>query len=110
MNARNALVLQWRDCTDDSNNSKPMQLLYTPPLLAIHPESRALLDAKQKDELGDKPIKPQPSASHGGLYIGACLTEFCKEQQLEATGCWRCPQCKVDREGKQSMTLWNLPD
>ncbi|EED93879.1 predicted protein, partial [Thalassiosira pseudonana CCMP1335] len=32
------------------------------------------------------------------------------EQRLDAVDCWRCPVCKVDREGKQSMALWNLPD
>ncbi|KAL3811303.1 hypothetical protein ACHAXA_007165 [Cyclostephanos tholiformis] len=112
MGARHALVLHWRENSEESPNDKPMRLLYAPPRPVIHPESRALLNAKKKDELGNNAIKRQLSStsSHGGLHIGACLTEFCKEQQLEATCNWRCPRCEVVREGKQSMTLWHLPD
>jgi hypothetical protein len=98
MNARHALVLHWREKTDSMNS--PNQVLYSPPHLATCPRSRELSDAHQKEN----------NPRHRGLHIGACLTEFCKEQQLDATGCWRCPKCKVEREGKQSMTLWNLPD
>ena len=42
------------------------------------------------------------------MHLGVCLTEFCKEQQLPEG--WKCPKCKVDREGQQSMKLWRLPD
>ena len=127
MNARHSLVLHWREKPDNSNDSNrslsdgsntrhsdsdgPPHFLYSPPLLAQHPQSRGLLKEDQKDPTSDNhALKRHPSSSHGGMHIGVCLTEFCKEQQLDATGCWRCPQCKVDREGKQSMTLWNLPD
>ena len=116
MNARHALVLHWHQRKDDPNSRTrhPTQLLYTPPSLVPHPQSHALLDTKQKDQVGvadDKSSECQSSPpSQGWLHIGACLTEFCKEQQLDANGSWRCPQCKVDREAKQSMTLWNLPD
>merc|ERR1712003_471523 len=48
------------------------------------------------------------SPVHGGMHLGVCLTEFCKEQQLPEG--WKCPKCKVDREGQQSMKLWRLPD
>jgi len=113
MNARHALVLNWRERPEKDNNQKPLakkQFLYSPPFLASHRQSRALLYANQKDPSGNATVKRHPSSSHGGLSIGVCLTEFCKEQQLDATGCWRCPVCKREREGKQSMTLWNLPD
>ena len=117
MNARHALVLHWREKPDNvnpngstSSSKRHGQFLYSPPFLASHPQSRDLLKEDQKDPSGGNALKRHPSSSHGGLHIGVCLTEFCKEQSLDATGCWRCPQCKVEREGKQSMTLWNLPD
>ncbi|KAL7541199.1 hypothetical protein ACHAXR_010719 [Thalassiosira sp. AJA248-18] len=119
MNARHSLVLHWRDKSDNLSNSKssnkkhsdgPRHFLYSPPFIASHKQSRGLLNSNQKDTSGNNAIKRHPSSSHGGLHIGVCLTEFCKEQQLDATGCWRCPVCKAEREGKQSMTLWNLPD
>lgn len=121
MNARHALVLHWHQRRDESTSSNtnsrtrhPTQLLYALPPLVPHTQSHALLDTKQNNQVGDaddKSSKCQSSLSNQvGLHIGACLTEFCKEQQLDANGSWRCPQCKVDREAKQSMTLWNLPD
>jgi len=121
MNARHSLVLHWKDRAEiikhssKSSSTKKVshgshQYLYSPPYLATHKQSRDLLNANQKDATGNNALKRHPSSSHGGLSIGVCLTEFCKEQQLDATGCWRCPVCKVEREGKQSMTLWNLPD
>ena len=106
MNARHALVLHWLEKPDSRNKMK--QVLYSPPYLASCPRNRELSDAPLKET--DPAVKRQPSSMQKGLHIGACLTEFCKEQQLDATGCWRCPKCKVEREGKQSMTLWNLPD
>jgi len=115
MNARHALVLHWRETPDVPNNSKSSskgsrQFLYSPPVIATHPQSRSLLDADQKNLSGNNALKRHPSSSHGGLNIGVCLAEFCKEQKLDATGCWRCPVCKVEREGMQRMTLWKMPD
>ncbi|KAL9185341.1 hypothetical protein ACHAXT_003118 [Thalassiosira profunda] len=118
MNARHSLVLHWREKPDGPNtksserrhSGSSRQFLYSQPHLATHKQSRALLNANQNDASSGNALKRHPSSSHGGLHIGACLTEFCKEQQLDATGCWRCPTCKAEREGKQSMTLWNLPD
>lgn len=127
MNVRHSIVLHWRDRPDGavSNGSRspgrkhteslsPRRSLYSPPLLVAHKQSSALLDEHQKEEDGGdsshNALRRHPSSTHGGLHIGVCLNEFCKEQQLDATGCWRCPSCKMEREGKQSMTLWNLPD
>jgi len=120
MNARHALVLHWREKPDGNPKSTksltkkqsdgPKQFLYNPPFLATHKQNRSLLVANQTDLSGNNALKRHPSSSHGGLSIGVCLTEFCKEQQLDATGCWRCPVCRMEREGKQRMTLWNLPD
>ena len=119
MNARHSLVLHWRERPDNVKNSKSSSkkhsggtkhFLYSPPLLASHKQSRGLLNKGTNNSAGGNALKRHPSSSHGGLHIGVCLTEFCKEQQLDATGCWRCPVCKLEREGKQSMALWNLPD
>ncbi len=112
MNARHSLVLHWREKTDVVNSNiaskkhiGSRQLLYIPPFVSPSKQNQKLLGASGNDEL-----KRHPSSSHGGFHIGSCLAEFFKEQHLEATGCWRCPVCNEDREGKQSMALWNLPD
>jgi hypothetical protein len=120
MNARHSLVLHWRERPDTLNNSRPpvkknvdyIAQVYVPPFIAIHNQSRAMLNANVvlPASSGNNALRRHPSSSHGGMHIGVCLAEFCKEQQLDAADCWRCPICKVDREGKQSMTLWNLPD
>ena len=102
MNARHSLVLDWKG--KSSNLDQTLErILYSPPPIVQHKQSHKLLKAHIKETGGNDPRR-------SGLHIGVCLTEFCKEQQLDATGCWRCPVCKKDREGKQSMTLWNLPD
>ena len=112
MNARHSIVIHWREKTSaaDSNSASKKhtgsrQLLYIPPFISPSKQNQKLLGAPGNDDL-----KRHPSSSHGGFHIGSCLAEFFKEQHLEATGCWRCPVCKEDREGKQSMALWNLPD
>jgi len=119
MNARHSLVLHWRERPESVTNFKlskkhvadvPRQLLYVPPFVVAHKQSHDMLNKSVKSDGTPKIVKRHPSSAHGGMHIGVCLTEFCKEQQLDATDCWRCPVCKVNREGKQSMTLWNLPD
>ena len=112
MNARHSIVLHWHERTDAANSDSASkkhtgsrQLLYIPPVISPSKQNQKLLGTPGNDEL-----KRHPNSSHGGFHIGSCLAEFFKEQHLEATGCWRCPVCKEDREGKQSMALWNLPD
>ena len=122
MNARHSLVLHWRVPSDNTTNSKSVNnkhpgqfrhVLYSPPTVAAH-ESMSLLNRSSssngKSPTGKPPLRRHPSSSHGGMPIGICLNEFCKEQRLGASDSWRCPVCKVEREGKQSMSLWNLPD
>jgi hypothetical protein len=107
MNARHSIVLHWRDTpsTESKTHSDPRQLLYVAPYISQSKQNQKLLGSSGNDEL-----KRHPSSSHGGFHIGSCLAEFFKEQHLDATGCWRCPVCKEEREGKQSMSLWDLPD
>ncbi|KAL7487577.1 hypothetical protein ACHAW6_013161 [Cyclotella cf. meneghiniana] len=122
MNARHSLVLHWRETPEHISNSKSLNnkhvgrfrhILYAPPPSAAH-ESLLLLNANSnsssKSPTGNPSLRRHPSSSHGGMHIGVCLAEFCKEQRLDAADSWRCPVCKVEREGRQSMSLWNLPD
>ena len=108
MNARHAIVLHWRELSEHRKSTKSSateglsHLLYCPPFVATHKSSRALRNAHEKDR--------RPDSSHSGLSLGVCLTEFCREQRLDTTCGWRCPVCKTEREGKQRMTLWQLPD
>ena len=102
MNARHSLVLDWKGKSSNSDQALE-RILYSPPPIVQHKQSHKLLKAHIQETGANDPRR-------SGLHIGVCLTEFCKEQQLDATGCWRCPVCKKEREGRQSMTLWNLPD
>ena len=111
MNARHSIVLHWRDnkVTNDSNverekQASSKQLLYIPPIIFPSKQNQKLLGTSGSDA-----SKRNLNSSQGGFHIGSCLAKFFEEQHLEATG-WRCPVCKEDREGKQSMSLWNLPD
>lgn len=109
MNARHAIVLQWREPPSDkkSPNGRPWNYLgapvmYVPPPVVVDTGSADILtSATQK-------AKSNPSSrGSGGLPLGVCLTEYCKLQQLPT---WRCPKCNDFRDGKQNMALWRLPD
>ena len=94
VNLRQKAILQWKEPTQN-----------TLPAAVVHQESRHVLDqfiSKQK-------ALRESNQSQGGMRLGMCLDEFCKEQQLKDAG-WRCPKCKEEREGKQSMELWRMPD
>jgi hypothetical protein len=121
MNARHAVVLQWREPPSDKKspaggggggggggrhtNYLGAPVMYVPPKVAVDEISADILNrANQKAK--------RSSTAHGsgGLQLGVCLTEFCKVQQLSISDNWRCPRCKEHREGKQNLTLWRLPD
>ena len=105
-NARQVLVLHWRDASPDKNAKGAFYLrspvTYVPPITVVHKASESIL------EEGSRKSKNNPGS--GGLHLGVCLTEFCKVNQLDMNDCWRCPRCKEYREGKQNMNLWRLPD
>jgi len=94
VNLRQKAILQWKE---------PIQ--NTVPPRFIHKESRHVLDQFMSEQ---KALK-ESNHNQGGMRLGICLDEFCKEQQLKDAG-WRCPKCKEEREGKQSMGLWRMPD
>jgi hypothetical protein len=107
MNARHAIVLQWREPPSDKKaaNGRPSNyvgapVMYVPPPVAV--------DTGSADILNNQKSKRSPNGrGSAGLPLGVCLTEYCKLQQLPT---WRCPKCKDFRDGKQNMALWRLPD
>jgi hypothetical protein len=106
MHGRHGIVLHWRDYpTDKKHSSTTIPVMYMPPPIAVHKASSALMEENDR-----KSVKTKGGSGSGGLQLGECLTEFCKEQELTLHDCWRCPQCKDFREGKQNMSLWRLPD
>ena len=111
MNARHAVVLQWREPPSDKKSSGKYgnylgaPVMYVPPKVAVDEISAEILSkANQKAK--------KSATAHGstGLPLGVCLSEFCKVQQLSISDNWTCPRCKEFREGKQNLTLWRLPD
>jgi hypothetical protein len=113
MNARHAVVLQWREPPSDkkSTTGRPTNYLnapvmYVAPMVAVDNISAEILNS------ADQKTKPSSAsnAGSGGLQLGVCLTEFCKVQQLSIADNWRCPRCSDFREGKQNLDLWRLPD
>ena len=126
LTAKSSIVLDWKDVSElyvrmlqKNRSSSPTSfsfpqhpILYQIPITEIHQKSKHLLDeeAEKKDaksETNTSPLKTKTAPAHGGMQLGACLDEFCKE--LHAEG-WACPECKKIREGRQRMTLWHLPD
>lgn len=108
MNARHAVVLQWREPPTDKKVSSGKQVSYLGAPVMYTP-SKIVADTKSAEILKKANQRKRSSSSpgSGGLQLGVCLTEFCKQQQLSN---WRCPKCKDFREGKQNMALWRLPD
>ena len=100
MNARHGVVLQWK-----SFGRSEKLTLYTEPIIAVVQQHTKTKDKGKRDS-----DEAKGKYAHGGMRLGVCLDEFCKEQNLEQDDCWRCPKCKDVREGRQSMSLWRLPD
>lgn len=119
MNARHAVVLQWKEPPTDKKsgavtNYLNAPVMYVEPNVVIDRASAEILknqeEARTKTtstaKRGDKSSRP----GSGGVHLGVCLTEFCKVQQLSINDNWRCPRCRDYREGKQNLLLWRLPD
>lgn len=113
MNARNVLILQWRDPPREKGGTFPSSIrapvMYVEPSVQMHRDSAEILKNKAADmkkENGKKKSRP----GSAGMDLGVCLTEFCKVQKLSLQDNWRCPRCKDFREGQQDMNLWRLPD
>ena len=128
MTAQSSIILDWKDVSDlyarmmgfkrSQAGSYPTfsypeyPILYTLPKIETHKQSRLLLNEssgkrKATSDKNESSPKRRVTPVHGGMKLGACLDEFCKE--LHAEG-WTCPECKKTREGRQRMTLWHLPD
>lgn len=107
MNARHAIVLQWREPPSDkkatnsrNGNYLGAPVMYSPPSVAVDAATAGIL-------VNQTSKKSSNARGSGGLPLGVCLTEYCKLQQLPT---WRCPKCKDFRDGKQNMAFWRLPD
>lgn len=112
MNARHAVILQWRAPPIDKKSGSlkynlESPVMYIEPKLEIDRASAEMLKAKAASSAENEKKNKGGSA---GIDLGVCLTEFCKVQNLSIADNWRCPHCKKYREGKQSMSLWRLPD
>ena len=112
MNARHAVVLQWKEPPSDKKGGAPFNYLnapvmYVQPNTAIDETSANIL--KSKEEARMKATQSRRGSC--GMNLGVCLSEFCKVQKLSIEdNNWRCPRCKEFREGNQNLDLWRLPD
>ena len=102
MNARHGVVLRWKKL----GRSREATLYNNPFSTAMEQNQPASKTNQSDDDL----IGEKPKYSNGGMPLGVCLDEFCKEQNLGKEDCWRCPKCKDFREGRQSMSVWRLPE
>lgn len=108
MNSRHAVVLQWREppsdkkATGKNTSYLGAPVMYVPPAVNIDAESHEILE-----ELKAKAATGSSGHDSAGLRLGVCLSEYCKVQNLEED--WACPQCG-ERQGKQNLDLWRLPD
>ena len=112
MNARHAVVLQWKEPPSDKKGGGPSNYLnapvmYVQPHVAIDATSADIL--KSKEDARKKAAENRRGSS--GMHLGVCLSEFCKVQKLSIEdNSWSCPRCKELREGNQNLDLWRLPD
>lgn len=112
MNARHAVVLQWKEPPSDKKGGAPSNYLnapvmYVEPNISIDATSANIL--KNKEEARKKAAENRRGS--GGMHLGVCLSEFCKVQKLSIEdNNWRCPRCKDFREANQNLDLWRLPD
>jgi hypothetical protein len=98
MNARQEIIICWKKVKNRTS-------FFSPPQLINHQQSKEFLEKRQ-----DHIKKMNGGNAQNGMQLRSCLDEFCNEQQLDESECWRCPKCKELREGRQRMNLWRLPD
>ena len=101
LNCRQEILILWKELKSVSNLEKVS--FFSPPAFIKHQQSALILTKRNK-------LFEERSNSPNGMHLNSCLDEFCNEQQLDESECWRCPKCKELREGKQRMNLWRLPD
>ena len=110
MNSRHAVILQWREPPSDKKAEGNKKGNYLgAPVMYVHPAIHRDEESAKILEKARKEAEKAAAIAASGLPLGACLSEYCKTQQLDADN-WRCPRCKDFREGKQSLELWRLPD
>jgi len=102
MHARQEIIICWKEIKKPSENY--LLTFFSPPKVSIHEQNHELL--KKQEHF----MKRNGNSSNAGMRLDSCLDEFCNEQKLNESECWRCPKCKDLREGRQRMNLWRLPD
>jgi Ubiquitin carboxyl-terminal hydrolase len=124
MNIRHAVFLQWREPTvvDKKTPTSTASyrsflnspVMYVDPVVHTHEASAPSLnyDPTRGSKMKNKAnvTSATESGGRGGIDLKYCLKEFCKVQKLSISDSWKCPMCKVHREGGQNMNLWRLPD
>lgn len=128
LNARHALVLQWREPPVDKKTGTNLYnlespVMYVEPRVEVdkisaeilakalsHQQNPAKKDAAALNRTASASSTAPGGGGSAGIDLGVCLTEFCKVQNLSLADNWRCPHCKKYREGRQGMNLWRLPD
>ena len=84
MNARHAVALHWREKATSKNPDRPRHpLLYMDPVVGVHERSKGVLEADAAAKAAGK-----NGQAHGGVQLGVCLDEFCKEHHLPETDSW----------------------
>ncbi len=103
MNVRQEIIICWKEIKKSSSLGDIS--FFSPPKIRKHEPSYEYFKNRKKhiaeSNLGN---------TQNGMRLGSCLDEFCNEQQLDESECWRCPKCKELREGRQRMNVWRLPD
>jgi hypothetical protein len=121
LNARHVIVLHWKEPPVDKKTgvtkySLEAPVMYVAPRVEVDKISAEVLDkavsrsASNSTNATSGGGVARGGGGSGGVDLGVCLTEFCKVQNLSLADNWKCPKCKKFREGRQSMTLWRLPD
>ncbi len=103
INARQEIIICWKEIKKLPTGER--LYYYSPPRIFSHKESFQHL-RKRHDQIKER----SGGDIQNAMNIDSCLDEFCNEQQLNESECWRCPKCKDLREGIQRMNLWRLPD
>lgn len=108
VSVRNVIILQWKDAAADKKSDPRKQhalVPYANPRIHVHESSTEVLSNVQEKLNNGKKNK-----FSDGVDLAFCLSEFCKVQKLQMSDNWKCPRCKVIREGGQNLSVWRLPD
>ena len=119
VSTRHALIIHWREPTGEKKKSLVPKIglpaiMYVDPHVDLHESCAALPkdgnDGDDKEDATNRNHAGTKKMDRTEMDLAYCLTEFCKVQKLPLSDSWKCPRCRVIREGGQNMNLWRLPD